>query len=161
MKNPARHVLLTLLVSTLIAACGGASSQTVTFHIPIPAGSFSPQATVRVTVWNSEQLRLSQASADCAISHDAQTGKDVVSCPSGVVYQEAHPEEFSFPSSIAATTLVVPTTGLHVGEEYAVLITGLSQDNCNNASARVEGRARAAVITLEDLSWMTTMMACP
>lgn len=150
-----------LLLPMVIASCGGSSTQTVSFEIPISAGSFSAQATLRVTVWNAEQLRVSQQTADCAVSHDAQTGLDQVSCPPGVVYQQAHPEEFTFSAASSGSSLRVTTTSLHVGEDYAISISGLSQDNCNNASARVEGRARSAIIILENLSWMTTLMACP
>lgn len=150
-----------LVVAVVIAGCAGSSTTTVSFQIPLPAGTFSPQATIRVTVWNAEQLRVSQQTADCTVSHDAQTGLDQISCPPGVVDQEPHPEELTFSAASAGSTLSVPTTSLHVGEDYAVSISGLSQDNCNNASARVEGHARSGAIILENLSWMTTMMACP
>jgi hypothetical protein len=141
--------------SSLPAAAGN-----VTFVIPIEVDNFSKDATLSVRLWNAEQLAYAEENAPCAVSYDAQTGIEAIHCPEGVEYHEAMPEELAIPISNVDTNITVTSTSIRVGEKYRVQISGLSNDDCNSTSASIDGTANSQTITLENLAWMTTMMAC-
>lgn len=156
------------LVMLLASACSAPLSQTsppatgknVTFIIPIQVDAFSKDATLRVSLWNAEQLEASDNNAPCVVSYNAETGGEEVQCPDGVEYRQATPEELVIPIGDVGTSITVTSKGIQVGERYRVLISGLSHDDCNSSSASVDGTAQSETITLENLEWMTTLMAC-
>ncbi len=160
-----------LLASLVIGACSAFESwapswlrgeaQPVTFHLTIPPGSFSPEAELRVSLWTAEQVAASEKIANCAVSQDPQTGEETVQCPEGIEYQEITPETFTFPIADLSEPLVITSQSIHEGEKYLLQASGLSQDNCNMASTRVEDVARSETVRLELLDWLTTEMACP
>jgi hypothetical protein len=78
-----------------------------------------------------------------------------------VDYQEASPEEFEFLVQDLGAEITIKSTSVRVGERYRLQISGLANDDCNTASARVDDTADSAQIILENLMWATTMMACP
>lgn len=152
-----------LLAAFILSACSlfATEPQPVTFTISIPAETFSSEAEVRISLWDEDQLAASEEVANCAISLDVQTGEEVVQCPQGVDYVKVDPETYLIPVSDLTQPLTLTSESILTGEKYRIAITGLSPDNCNNASAWVEETARSAEISLENLSWATTEMACP
>lgn len=160
-----------LLASLMIGACSVLESwapsflrgeaKPVTFHPTVPPGGFSPEAELRVSLWTAEQVAASEKMANCAISQDPQTGEETVQCPEGIEYQEITPETFTFPIAGLSEPLTITSQSIHKGEKYLLQATGLSQDNCNMVSTRVEGIARSETVRLELLDWLTTEMGCP
>jgi hypothetical protein len=164
MTNSGYKILAGLLVASLfITACTlfTTEPQPVTFQLSIPPDGFSPNAELRISLWDEELLAASEKIADCAISQDVKTGEEIVQCPEGVEYTKIEPETFSIPVSSLTQPLTIASKSVLTGEKYRLQISGLSQDNCNNASASYEGTARSAEIKLERFDWLTTEMACP
>ena len=158
--------ILILATSTFLAGCSaispfGGPRESVTFTVRIEPEFFSPEATLHVRIWDSEQLKIAESVGNCAVTYNAETETEEVHCPEGVEYQEPFPEVYAFPVQDIGEEFDILSTTVTVDEEYRLQISGLSSDNCNTASASVQERARAAQIILEDLMWATTMMACP
>lgn len=160
-------ILLPILIYTLsgcgVASLGAGPQERVTFSVPIDAEMFSEEATIRFALWDFDQLEVMKKTAGCVISYDAASQTEEVHCPEGVEYEEATPEEYSYPIREIGESVLIESVSVRVGEKYRLLISGLSKDDCNTTSANVEDVARSADITIElkDLMWMTTLMACP
>ncbi len=152
-----------LLLFALMSACTAAPTQltsSVTFIVPVPVETFSPKAALQVSVWNAQQLKSLDQQAECVISHDVQTGTESIHCPDGVQYQKITPEEFVFPLQAISKSVQLTSMAVKAGEKYQIVLRGLSSDDCNSTSATAEGTATSATITLGELDWMTTEMAC-
>lgn len=158
-----KRTLSVLSLCVFAGACApttGQPASNVTFVIPIPVESFSPRAALQVSVWNAQQLEVLDRQAGCAVSYDAQTKVESVHCPEGVQYQKITPEEFVFPIQTINKSIQLTSQTVKIGEKYRIALRGLSSDDCNSTSARVEGTATTPTITTGDLDWMTTLMAC-
>ena len=158
--------ILLLIFVPVLAECDGSSprgypEEIVTFIIPISVGIFSQNAILRVRLWNDEQLEISEKNSACTVSYNVQTKTEEVRCPEGVKYQEVTPEEFMFPVQEINASIEVRSNTIRVGEKYRLLISGLSNDNCNSTSADVRDMANSETITMGKLPWCTTEMACP
>jgi hypothetical protein len=158
------------LITILVTACSvpitwlypsTPNREFITLIIPIQVKGFSKDAILRVGLWNAEQLAANEKNALCTISYDAQTGNENVQCPDGVEYHEVMPGEFTIPIRDIRTTITITSKSIRMGEKYMIQISGLSNDNCNSASASFSSMANSKTITVEDLTWATTMMACP
>jgi len=152
--------LIFLAGCTLPSYVGG-SGENVVFALAITSGTFSQEATMRVRIWDAEQLEIAESSANCAVSYNADTQTEEVHCPEGVEYQAAAPEEFEFRVQDLGAQVEIRSASVTVGEKYRLQISGLASDDCNTTSASVEEKARSTNILIEDLMWATTMMACP
>ncbi len=159
----ARFVLVLIVLSTgcSLISPAATSDTEVSFTIAIDAGVFSAERPVRFVFWNAAQLEIAQRNANCSISYDAATEKEEVHCPEGVVYEPVTPHEFAFTRDEIGDRVELTPGNIYVGQRYRLQISGLSNDNCNSTSASVEEIARSAEVVIEDLMWMTTMMACP
>ncbi len=164
MTTSLRYRSIGLLLSVLsIVACTAPvipTSAGTTFVIPIPTDSFSKNTALQVAIWDDQQLAALDAQAECVVAHDSTTGADTIHCPAGVEYQEITPEHFVLPIQSVGAKVVVTSTRVQRDAKYQLSISGLSGDDCNSTSAFYEGVANAATITLTDLSWGTTAMAC-
>jgi hypothetical protein len=158
-----KRALGVLWLVVLMSACSSTASQPisgVTFIIPVPVEAFSPTTALQVSVWNAQQLKTLDQQAECVISHDVQTGTESMHCPEGVQYQEITPEEFVFSLQSIGKSLQLTSQTVKTGEKYQIVLRGLSSDDCNVTSAVAEGTATSSTITLGNLDWMTTEMAC-
>jgi len=153
--------LFSLLSGCDLTAADIDSTGSISFTVPIDADMFSDEATLRLTLWNVDQLEIMKRTADCSISYNLETQTEVIHCPEGVEYEAVTPDEFTFPVQEIDEFIEVESDNIRIGEKYRLMISGLSSDNCNTTSASVEGIAQHAEIVIEDLMWMTTLMACP
>jgi|GEM_PF-5539818 len=133
----------------------------VTFTVLVDVDLFSDEATLRLTLWNADQLEIMKRTANCSIAYNLETQTEEIHCPEGVEYEAVTPEEFTFPIQEIGEIVEIESDHIRIGEKYRLLISGLSSDNCNTSSASVESIAQHAEIIIEDLMWMTTLMACP
>ena len=154
-------ILFSLLSGCDLTAADIDSTGSVTFTVPVDVAMFSDEATLRFTLWNADQLEIMKRTADCSITYDLETQTEEIHCPEGVEYEAVIPDEFTFPVQEIGEIIEVESDNIRIGEKYRLMISGLSIDNCNTTSASVEGIAQQADITIEDLVWMTTLMACP
>lgn len=164
-KRISLSLILVLAAASFLAGCAtappfGGAEENVTFLLRMDAGTFSSEASLRVRIWDAEQLEVAATTANCAVSFNQETQTEEVHCPEGIVYQKASPEEFEFPLQDLGAEIEIRSASVTVGEKYRLQISGLSSDNCNTTSASVEGKARSAQIVIEDLMWATTMMGC-
>jgi len=165
-KRLITNLFLLLAVSSFLAGCSvvapfSRSVEFVTFSVVINKGNFSPEASLRVRLWNAETLKVAESNANCAVSYNQETKTEEVHCPEGVKYREVTPEEFEFLVQDIGAEIEIKSATVTVGEKYRLQISGLSSDDCNTASATVEEKARSAQVLIEDLMWATTLMACP
>ncbi|MEA1976765.1 MAG: hypothetical protein U9N80_02555 [Chloroflexota bacterium] len=165
-KRLITKLVLLLAASSVLAGCSvvapfSRSVEFVTFNVSINKEAFSPEANLRVRIWNAETLKVAESNANCAVSYNQETQTEDVHCPEGVVYREASPEEFEFLVQDIGVEIEIKSATVTVGEKYRLQISGLASDDCNTASATVEGKARSAQVLIEDLIWATTLMACP
>jgi len=167
MKNQLfKTFLIILIFFSLLSGCDLTSPDidstgSVTFTVPVDSDMFSNEAILRLTLWNADQLEIMKRTANCSISYNLETQTEEIHCPEGVEYEEVTPEEFTFPVQEIGEIIEVESDNIRIGKKYRLLISGLSSDNCNTTSASVEGIAQHADIIIEDLMWMTTLMACP
>lgn len=164
-KSQLLAIVPILILPAILSACVGQSSTigstgNVTFTVPIDAGMFSEEEPLRFRLWNADQLAIMLRTADCSISFDAESQQEQIQCPEGVKYEEVTPEEIIIPVQEIGPSASFESNQIRVGEKYRLLITGLSNDNCNTTSASVEDIAQQAEITFDDLAWMTTEMGC-
>ena len=152
---------LIFLAGCSIVAPFSRSVEFVTFSVSINTEAFSPEASLRVRVWNAATLKVAESSSNCAVSFNQETQTEEVHCPEGVEYREVSPEEFEFLVQDLGAEIEIKSATVTVGEMYRLQISGLASDDCNTASATVEEKARSAHILIEDLMWATTLMACP
>ena len=151
------------MLCALAGACVAPAAQPatgVTFIVPVPTEAFSPKTALQVSIWNAQQLKTLDQQAECAISHDVQTGAESIHCPDGVTYQEITPEGFVFPIQAIKQSVRLTSQAVKMGEKYQIVLRGLSSDGCNSTSAMAEGTATTSTITLGELDWATTEMAC-
>ncbi len=165
-KRLITKLFLLLAASSFLAGCSivapfSRSVEFVTFSVPISKETFSPEAILRVRIWNAETLKVAENNANCAVSYNQETQTEEVHCPEGVNYREVSPEEFEFLVKDIGAEIEIRSATVTVGEKYRLQISGLASDDCNTASATVEGKARSAQVLIEDLMWATTLMACP
>ena len=152
-----------VLLFTLASACAAPTTQSasgVTFNLPVPVEMFSSRGTLQVLVWNADQLAALDRQGECVIAHDVQSGTDTTLCPEGVQYQEITPEKFAFPIQAITHSIQLSSQTVKIGEKYRIAVRGLSSDDCNSTSAAAEGTASTSTITLGELDWTTTEMAC-
>jgi hypothetical protein len=156
-------ILVLLVISTgcSMLPFNTASDTKVSFRITIDPSVFSVERPVRFVFWSAEQLEIAQRNANCSVSYNAETETEEVHCPEGVTYQAVTPVEFSFALDEISNRVELTPGNIYVKEHYRLQISGLSSDNCNSTSASVEEIAKTEEIVIEDLMWMTTMMACP
>jgi hypothetical protein len=152
---------LIFLAGCSILAPFSRSVEFVTFTVPINTETFSPEASLRVRIWNAETLKIAESSSNCAVSYNQETQTEEVHCPEGVEYREASPEAYEFLVKGLGEEIEIKSATVTVGEKYRLQISGLASDDCNTASATVEDKARSANVAIDDLLWATTMMACP
>jgi hypothetical protein len=152
---------LIFLAGCSIVAPFSRSVEFVTFSVVIDKVNFSPEASLRVRIWNAETLKVAESSSNCAVVYNQETQTEEVHCPEGVEYREVSPEEFEFLVQDMGAEIEIKSATVTVGEMYRLQISGLASDDCNTASATVEEKARSAHILIEDLMWATTLMACP
>ncbi len=152
---------LIFLAGCSIVAPFSRSVEFVTFSVVIDKVNFSPEASLRVRIWNAETLKVADSSSNCAVVYNQETQTEEVHCPEGVEYREVSPEEFEFLVQDLGAEIEIKSATVTVGEMYRLQISGLASDDCNTASATVEEKARSAHILIEDLMWATTLMACP
>jgi len=158
--------VLILLILSMLSACAVQSSAvdssgSVTFTVPINAKMFSEQASLRFSLWNADQLEIMKRTVNCAVSYNVELQKEEIHCPEGVEYEIVTPEEIIIPVQEISKSAKFESDLIRAGERYRLLITGLSNDNCNTTSASIEDIAQQVDLTLEDLDWATTAMACP
>lgn len=163
LSRPFRITLRSLLLLALVSACAAPATQPaagVTFTVPIQMDVFSPKGTLQVLVWNAEQMAAQDQQGECVIAHDVETETDTTLCPEGVQYQEIKPEKFDFPIQAINHRIQLTSQSVKVGEKYRLALRGLSSDDCNSASATIEGTATSSAITLGEPGWLITEMAC-
>lgn len=165
-KQRSLSFVIILILSSLLSGCDLTAADTdptirVSFTVQVDVDMFSDEATLRVALWNADQLEITERTAGCSIIYDLETQTEEIHCPEGVEYEEVTPEEFTFPVQEIDEIIEVESDHIRIGEKYRLMISGLSSDNCNTTSASVEGTAQRAEMIIEDLMWMTTMMACP
>ncbi len=136
------------------------SEKNINFVVPIPVEAFSHDAVIKARLWNSEQLEISRKNSVCMAFYDVRTKVDGIRCPKGVEYQKVTPEEFSFPIQRINTTIKIRSSTIRMGKKYRLLISGLSNDDCNMVSAEIRDVVNTKIITIEQLSWRRTEMAC-
>lgn len=158
--------VIILILFSLPSGCDLTSSDIdstgiITFTVPIDVDMFSDEATLRFTLCNADQLEIMKRTAKCSITYDLETQTEEIHCPEGIMYEEIIPDEFTFPVQEIGEIIEVESDNIRIGEKYRLMISGLSSDNCNTTSASVESIAQHAEIVIEDLMWMTTLMACP
>ncbi len=151
---------LIFLTGCSVVAPFSRSVEFVTFNVSINKEAFSPEANLRVRIWNTETLKVAESNANCAVSYNQETKTEEVHCPEGVNYREVSPEEFEFLVQDMGAEIEIKSATVTVGEMYRLQISGLASDDCNTASATVEEKARSANILIGDLMWATTLMAC-
>ena len=167
MKNQRfKTFVIILILFSLLSGCDLTSRDidstgSVTFTVPVDVDMFSDEATLRFTLWNADQLEIMKRTANCSITYDLETQTEEIHCPQGVEYEAVTPDEFTFPVQEIGEILKVESNHIRIGEKYRLQISGLSSDNCNTTSASIESITRHADVTIEDLMWMTTLMACP
>jgi len=165
-KRLITNLFLLLAVSSFLAGCSivapfSRSDEFVTFSVGINKETFSPEASLRVRIWNAATLKVAESNANCAVSYNQETKTEEMHCPEGVNYREVTPEEFEFLVQDLSAEIEITSATVTVGEKYRLQISGLASDDCNTASATVEERATSAHVVLENLLWATTLMACP
>ena len=161
--HPRRLCAGLLFLAWFTSACAAAPAQPatgVTFSVPLPREAFSPKGTLQVLVWNADQLAALDRQSECVIAHDLQSGTDTTLCPEGVQPQEITPEELAFPIQAINHSIQLASQTVKIGEKYRIALRGLSSDDCNSTSAAAEGTASTSTITLGELGWVTTEMAC-
>jgi len=158
--------LLLIISLAILSACsvlppGGDAAGGTIFRVPIDGSIFAEGISLKFRLWPAEQLEIMEKTANCTVSYNAASGVEEIHCPDGVIYQAVTPEEFIIPLKDISDFAVIKSSQVRVGEKYRLQISGLSSDNCNNASASIETVAKQSDITIEDLFWASTMMACP
>ena len=145
------------------ASANSNTGKDVTFSVKIDKSVFgTTKREIQASLYDSEQLELSKQNANCSISFDVTTQKETVVCPPGVVYNtvKPNPEIFKFNLDEISDNISIKSTTVKVGENYRLAISGLSNDNCNTASASVEKKAESEAIAITDLEWASTALGC-
>ncbi len=154
-------VLLVITAGCNLIPSNTTSDTAVSFTITIDSRVFSAERPLRFAFWSAAQLEIAQRNTNCSISYSAETETEQVHCPEGVVYEPVTPIEFTFELDEIGDRVELTPGNIYVGERYRLQISGLSSDNCNTTSAGVEEVAKSEEVVIDNLVWMTTMMACP
>jgi hypothetical protein len=154
-----------ILGLVFIAGCSNPSgtdntAKTVTFNVQIDQKVFSTKRDLEARIFNEEQKKILDTTAGCSVSFDPASQKETVNCPAGVVYQKPNPEVFTFKIADIKDSVTMKSTTVKTGQKYLLTLSGLSSDNCNTASARVEKTAAAEQENIKDLQWATTELGC-
>ena len=137
------------------------NGKVVSFTIKIDKSIFSAKKRdIEARLYNNEQLEISKQTSNCSVSYDVTTKKETFNCPPGVVYKPVNPEVFKYNLDNIAGDITIKSTTVKVGENYRIALSGLSKDDCNNASASIENKADNENISINDLSWATTELGC-
>ena len=167
MKHINGLIFFFVAVVSFITGCTTANTSTqttfpgksISIIIPIQPEKFSKQAVVRVVLLNEEQIAIEDANPICVIKGNG-SGVTSTQCPPGTIYRNVTPEEFTFHIAELRNQIQVTSGHLNLGEQFQIMVAGLSVDDCNTRSTRYAGVADAEKITLTDLLWATTEMAC-
>lgn len=138
----------------------GDAAGAVTFQVQLDTAVFSEQEPIRVSLWDEAQLAILDQTADCSVSYDVSTGQEKTTCPPGVVYQQATPEEWTFTRAELAGGLTVTSKTVMVGERFRLNVRGKAKDDCNTASGSVQGLTSGASVAIKDMSLAVTEMGC-
>jgi hypothetical protein len=138
-----------------------AGSGPVTFVIVAEGRRFARDSEVRSLLWSAEQLEALKRNSRCSISQDPATGAEEIRCPEGGEYREVVPEEFTAPVRQPRVRLEFQSNTVEVGEEFRLVVSGLSSDGCNLTSATLASRAASPRLVLDDLEWERSMRGCP
>jgi len=163
MRSYLYKIFMAIIAGSLIwmpAAVAGKLSP-VSFTISIEKRMFSPQAQIRVSLYNETEKRKADATAGCTVTYDLKTKKEIEVCPQGVLNTKAQPQRFSFAVNDIKGSLQFVSSFVRLGELYQVTMAGLSSDNCNTTSATITGRIHSLDMHLKDFNWRQTQMACP
>ncbi len=139
---------------------GAQAKEAVTLVVPIETRRFAERAILQVRLWNAEQLEAMDRNASCATEYNPQTQTQEIRCPEGIEYQEVTPEEICFPVETIVASLEVRSETIRVGQNFRIVVSGLSQDECNRTSADLKSIAASHEFVLERLVWQTTARAC-
>jgi hypothetical protein len=142
------------------ATVGTTSTKLVTFTVQIDPSAFSDKGPIKVSIWDETQLQTLEVTSPCTVSYDVQSGKETVSCPAGITYRQAVPEEVTVTKADLAKGVTVPSQTVTVGERYRIAVSGKAADDCNTASASKEGKADSESIPVANVQVAQTMMAC-
>ncbi len=132
----------------------------VSFIVQIDKKGFSNKRDLEARLFNSEQIKQSEQQANCSISFDATTGKETTSCPPGVTYKPVTPETFKFKIDDIKENISFKSASVKTGEKFRLMLSGLSTDNCNTASASVEKTADSENMNITGLLWAQTELGC-
>lgn len=156
-----------LALAVTFAGCGGGASPVgaqsttgVTIRVPVDTSQFEAGSSLKVRVWNGDQLATVERNGRCSTVFDPAAGTSTTRCPDGSSAQPVNPEEFEFPVSGLAGSVEVKTTTVRVGEKFRMLISGRSRDGCNTTAADHVGTADSASAMIGSLEWNTTARAC-
>jgi hypothetical protein len=157
-----------MLLCVALVGCGGGGAALVgapaqagvTLRVPVDVGLFMAGASLRVHVWNGEQLATIERNGRCSAVFDPATGAQSTRCPEGTSYETVTPEGFEFQVGEIAGSVEVKSTTVRVGERFRILLTAKSRDGCNTVSADHVGTAEAASVSVGSLAWETTAMGC-
>jgi hypothetical protein len=136
------------------------AGKAVTFTVSVDAKAFSDKSPITVRIWDETQRQIQDETSQCSVSMDMASGKETISCPAGVTYRKATPEEFQITKADLAKGLTIVSTSVTVGERYMRSVTGKAADDCNTASASSTGTATGTTMTLANLEVASTLMAC-
>jgi hypothetical protein len=132
----------------------------VTFNIFIDKKVLSNKRDLEARIYNEEQRKILDTTANCSVSFDATTGKETVNCPAGVVYKKPSPEIFTFKVDDIKDSITMKSTSVKTGQKYLLTLSGMASDNCNTASARVEKDSAAELEHIHNLQWAQTELGC-
>ena len=160
-----RHlVLFTLIFGLLffVISLHTALSQedNVSFYIPVNTEMFSKKAEITVEIFNAKQMAALERNNSCTTSYNAQTNEEEISCPQGITYEKVDPEKFTFAVAQISEGIKVVTKTVNEGEGYRIMVSGLSNDDCNTASGGVTGVADSRNITIGEFPWAVTARGC-
>jgi len=171
LKHINRFIFFFVAVASFIAGCTTVNptantstqatfpSKSISIIIPIQPEKFSKQAVVRVDLLNEEQIAIEDANPICVIMGNS-SGVTSTQCPPGTIYRNVTPKEFTFHITELRDQIQVTSSHLNLGEQFQITVADLSVDDCNTRSTRYTGMADTEKITLTDLLWATTEMAC-
>lgn len=146
------------MIPTGAPRSGGPTAANVKLQVEIPSRYFLRNQDVTVTVWNPEQMKVRESIGVCSVSVDG-SGKEITTCPPGVVFVKPAPETFKVAYSELDGNVVLDLKSLALGERYEVSVSGSASDGCNYTAAQAQGLAQPK-IELRDLPYATTEMAC-
>lgn len=133
----------------------------VALSFQLDTSEFEPGSQVSIAVRSEVDMENARHNADCHVSRDTATGKEVVTCPQGV---QPRPVPKPWTQTVSVDKLTgsysVEPSNIGQGEEFELHITGNAKDGCNSASARVKKRADSAAMDLGRLEVMSTEMGC-